>query len=167
MSDYTLGDLIAEFLESCGVEMAFGIASVHNVPMLDAIGRRGKIRFVTPRGEAGAAHMADGYARAGRGLGAVFTSTGPAAANALPGLMESLLACSPVLHFTGQTATAHLGKDQGATQDLPKQQQMLAAVSKATFRIMSADTALETLATLKQRRDTTVSRSDIVDRLAR
>lgn len=145
MPDYTLGDLIAEFLESCGVEMAFGIASVHNVPMLDAIGRRGKIRFVTPRGEAGAAHMADGYARAGGGLGAVFTSTGPAAANAMPGLMESLLACSPVLHFTGQTATAHLGRDQGATHDLPKQQQMLAAVSKATFRIMSADTALETL----------------------
>lgn len=145
MPNYTVGDLVAEFLEGCGVKMVFGLASVHNVPMLDAIGRRGRIRFVTPRGEAGAAHMADGYARASGGLGAVFTSTGPGAANAIPGLMESLLARSPVLHFTGQTATAHLGKDQGTTHDLPKQQQMLAAVSKATFRITSPTTALDTM----------------------
>lgn len=145
MHDYTVGDLIVEFLEASGVEMAFGIASVHNVPMLDAIGRRQQIRFVTPRGEAGAAHMADGYARAGGKLGVVFTSTGPGAANAIPGLMESLLACSPVLHFTGQTATAYLGKDQGTTHDLPKQKQMLDSVSKSTYRIASADTALQTL----------------------
>src|SRR5271166_2980199 len=36
-SDYTVGDLVAEFLTQCGVATAFGIASVHNIPMLDAI----------------------------------------------------------------------------------------------------------------------------------
>ena len=36
-SDYTVGDLVAEFLSQCGVTTAFGIASVHNIPMLDAI----------------------------------------------------------------------------------------------------------------------------------
>ena len=81
-SDYTVGDLVAEFLTQCGVTTAFGIASVHNIPMLDAIGRRNTIRFVMARGELGGAHMADGYARVSGGLGVIFSSTGPGAANA-------------------------------------------------------------------------------------
>jgi acetolactate synthase I/II/III large subunit len=57
-SDCTVGDLVAEFPALCGVRNAFGIASVHNIPMLDAIGRRNAIRFVMARGELGGAHMA-------------------------------------------------------------------------------------------------------------
>ena len=72
-SDYTVGDLVAEFLTQCGVTTAFGIASVHNIPMLDAIGRRNTIRFVMARGELGGAHMADGYARVSGGLGVIFS----------------------------------------------------------------------------------------------
>jgi thiamine pyrophosphate-dependent acetolactate synthase large subunit-like protein len=86
-SDYTVGDLVAEFLSQCGVTTAFGIASVHNIPMLDAIGRRNAIRFMMARGELGGAHMADGYARVSGGLGVIFSSTGPGAANAIGGLI--------------------------------------------------------------------------------
>ena len=50
-TDYTVGDLVAEFLSACGVTTVFGIASVHNIPMLDAIGRRNTIRFMMARGE--------------------------------------------------------------------------------------------------------------------
>ena len=71
-SDYTVGDLVAEFLSACGVTTVFGIASVHNIPMLDAIGRRNTIRFMMARGELGGAHMADGYARVSQGLGRDF-----------------------------------------------------------------------------------------------
>ncbi|HZD26822.1 MAG TPA: thiamine pyrophosphate-binding protein, partial [Alphaproteobacteria bacterium] len=46
MSDYNVGDLVAEFLQQAGVDTAFGVVSVHNIPMLDAIGRRNAIRFV-------------------------------------------------------------------------------------------------------------------------
>ena len=52
---FTVGDLVAEFLQHCGVETAFGVVSIHNIPMLDAIGRRNAIRFVPARGEAGGA----------------------------------------------------------------------------------------------------------------
>ena len=104
-NDYTVGDLVAEFLTRCGVTTVFGIASVHNIPMLDAIGRRNAIRFVMTRGELGGAHMADGYARTSGGLGVLFSSTGPGAANAVGGLIEARFAGSPVLHITGQTAT--------------------------------------------------------------
>ncbi len=94
MSDYTVGDLVAEFLSACGVGTVFGIASVHNIPMLDAIGRRNAIRFVMARGELGGAHMADGYARASGHLGVIFSSTGPGAANAVGGLVEARFASS-------------------------------------------------------------------------
>ena len=104
-SDYTVGDLVAEFLSACGVTTVFGIASVHNIPMLDAIGRRNTIRFMMARGELGGAHMADGYARVNEGLGVIFSSTGPGAANTIGGLIEARFAGSPVLHITGQTST--------------------------------------------------------------
>ena len=61
----TVGELVAAFLEECGVRAAFGVISIHNMPILDAFGRRaaaaaarGKpapIRFVPARSEPGAA----------------------------------------------------------------------------------------------------------------
>ena len=136
---YTVGDLVAEFLTAAGITTAFGIVSVHNIPMLDAIGRRNAIRFVPARGEMGGAHMADGYARAMGGLGVLFSSTGPGAANAVPGLVEAGFAGSPVLHITGQTATRFLGGDTGAVHDLPGQGAMLAAVCKSVHRPLAPD----------------------------
>ena len=67
------GDVIAAFLEASGVRTAFGVISIHNMPILDAIERRGKIRCVRARGEAGARNMADAYARVTGGLGVAFT----------------------------------------------------------------------------------------------
>lgn len=143
--EITVGDLIAEFLDRCDVETVFGIVSVHNIPMFDAIGRRNRIRVVVPRGEAGAAQMADGYARATGKLGVVFSSTGPGAANAVAGLIEAGFAGAPVLHITGQTATAHIGRGHGTVHDVPDQLGMLRSVSKAAFRVTSAEGALGTL----------------------
>ena len=146
MSDtYTVGDLVAEFLQACGVETAFGVISVHNIPMLDGIGRRNAIRFVTARGEAGAGHMADAWARARGELGVLFTSTGPGAANAVGALVEARFAGTPLLHLTGQTATGNLGRDQGTVHEVADQLGMLASVSKTAHRISSPDTAFAIL----------------------
>ncbi|MBU2531330.1 MAG: hypothetical protein KKB37_01220, partial [Alphaproteobacteria bacterium] len=89
MSDYNVGDLVAEFLHQVGIEVVFGVVSVHNIPMVDGMGRRNAVRMVGARGEVGAGHMADGYARARRGLGCFVTSTGPGAANAPGALVEA------------------------------------------------------------------------------
>jgi acetolactate synthase I/II/III large subunit len=140
--DYAVGDLVAEFLSACGVTTAFGIASVHNIPMLDAIGRRNTIRFVMTRGELGGAHMADGYARASGGLGVIFSSTGPGAANAVGGLVEARFAGSPVLHITGQTMTKFADRALGTVHDAYDQSGMLQSVSKAAYRIRTAQQAL-------------------------
>jgi len=144
-SDYTVGDLVAEFLSACGVTTVFGIASVHNIPMLDAIGRRNTIRFMMARGELGGAHMADGYARVAGGLGVIFSSTGPGAANAVGGLIEAHFAGSPVLHITGQTSTRHVDRELGTVHDPADQLGMLASVCKAAYRIRSAQNAIGVL----------------------
>jgi acetolactate synthase I/II/III large subunit len=144
-SDYTVGDLIAEFLSACGVSTVFGIASVHNIPMLDAIGRRNSIRFMMARGELGGAHMADGYARVNQGLGVIFSSTGPGAANTIGGLIEARFAGSPVLHITGQTSTRYVDRGMGSVHDPVDQLGMMASVCKSAYRIRSAQSALGTL----------------------
>ncbi len=139
------GDLVAEFLSGCGVTTAFGIASIHNIPMLDAIGRRNSIRFMMARGELGGLHMADGYARVSGGLGVFFSSTGPGAANTVGGLIEARFAHSPVLHITGHTATRFADRELGTVHDPYDQVGMLRSVGKAAYRIRSAQQAMGVL----------------------
>ncbi len=141
----TVGEVVAAFLERCGADAAFGVISIHNMPILDAIGRRGNMRFVMARGEAGATNMADGYARVGNRLGVSITSTGTAAGNAAGAMVEALTAGSPVLHITGQIEVPYLDRQRAYIHEAHKQPDMLAAVSKAAYRVWSAETALPTL----------------------
>ena len=145
MNEYNVGDLVAEFLHCIGVEDVFGVVSVHNIPMLDAIGRRNYIKMIPARGEMGAGHMADGYARAKNGLGVVFTSTGPGAANVAGAIVEARFSGSAVLHFTGQTATENIDKNQGTVHDVSDQLGMLSSISKAALRIDNPENVLEKL----------------------
>lgn len=145
MSNYNVGDLVAEFLQAAGVDTVFGVVSVHNIPMMDGLGRRNAIRVVGSRGEMGAGHMADAYSRARKSLGCFITSTGPGAANAPGALVEARFAASPVLHLTGQTATANLDKEQGAVHDVMDQLGMLKSTSKSAYRIRAPEMALGVL----------------------
>lgn len=141
----TVGELIAAFLEQCGVQTAFGVISIHNMPILDAIGVRGKIRYVGARGEAGALNMADGLARVSGGLGVAFTSTGTAAGNAAGAMVEALTAGTALLHITGQIETEYLDQDLAYIHEAPDQLSMLSSISKAAFRVRSVETALPTI----------------------
>src|ERR1700761_9290229 len=105
------------------------------MPILDAIGRQGRVRFVPARGEAGAMNMADAFARLSRSLGVVVTSTGTAAGNAAGSQVEALTAGSPVLHITSQIDRPFMDRDRAAIHDVPHQPEMLKSVSKAYFRI--------------------------------
>ena len=131
----TTGDVVAAVLEQLGVTTAFGVISIHNLPVLDAIGRRRRIRFVAARGEAGAMNMADAHARVSNAIGVAVTSTGTGAGNAAGALVEALSAETPLLHLTGQIDTPHLGRGHGFIHETKAQPQMLAAVSKAAFQV--------------------------------
>ena len=137
-----MGDLIAHALAEIGVTTVFGVISIHNMPILDAIARQGRIRFVPARGEAGAMNMADAYARVSRSLGVVITSTGTAAGNAAGSQVEALTAGSPVLHITSQIDRPYMDRDRAAIHDVPRQADMLRAVSKAYFRVWEGRTAV-------------------------
>jgi len=137
-----VGDLIAHALAEIGVTTAFGVISIHNMPILDAIARHNRIRFVPARGEAGAMNMADAYARVSRSLGIVITSTGSAAGNAAGAQLEALTAGSPVLHITSQVDRPYMDRDRAAIHDVPRQADMLRAVSKTCLRVWEPRTAV-------------------------
>ncbi len=139
------GEIVARFLEAQGVRLAFGVISIHNMPMLDAFYRLGKIRFVSARGEAGAANMADSAARVSGTLGVVVTSTGTGSGNAAGALVEAMTAGTPLLHLTGQIDSQWIDKNWGFIHEHPDQQGMLRAVGKGAFRITSPQDAWEVL----------------------
>jgi len=141
----TVGAVVAAFLEQCGVKAAFGVISIHNMPILDAFAQRGTVRFISARGEAGAGNMADAYARSTASLGVCITSTGPAAGNIAGSMVEALTAGAPLLHITGQIETPYLDKGMSYIHEAPDQLTMLKAVSKAALRVRSVETALGTL----------------------
>ena len=141
----TVGDFIARYLADIGVEVMFGVISIHNMPILDAVARQGRIRFVAARGEAGAMNMADAYARVSGGLGVCITSTGTAAGNAAGAQAEALTAGSPVLHITSQVDLAYADRDRAAIHDVPRQPEMLRGVSKAVYRMWDANGAIGVL----------------------
>lgn len=62
MTERTGGDVVVDVLARSGVEVIFGIPSVHNLPIYDAIRRDGRIRVVSVRHEQGAVGAADGFA---------------------------------------------------------------------------------------------------------
>jgi acetolactate synthase-1/2/3 large subunit len=140
-----VGELIARFLEQALVSAAFGVISIHNMPILDAFHRRQKLRFVSSRGEAGACNMADAYARASGGLGVFVTSTGTGAGNAAGALIEAYTASTPLLHLTGQIESEFVDRDLGYIHEAPAQLAMLKSVGKAAFRIRNTESALSVL----------------------
>lgn len=142
--EITVGEAIARTLEQYDVNAVYGIISIHNLPVADAIGRREKIHFVPARGEAGAVTMADAHSRFS-GLGVALTSTGAGAGNAVGALVEAANAGSPLLHITGQVEKAWLDADVGFIHEARDQLGYLRACCKQAFRVNSAGQAVALL----------------------
>lgn len=141
----TVGDIFANLLDAAGVEAVFGVLSVHNLPLLDALSRRAATRYVCARGEAGAVNMADAYARVTGKVGVAVTSTGAGAGNACGALIEAYTAGTPLLHVTGQVNIDYIDRGWGDVHEAKDQLGMLRSACKAAFRVWTADTALGTL----------------------
>jgi acetolactate synthase-1/2/3 large subunit len=133
--DRTGGEAVVAALEALGVQHVFGIVSVHNLPIVDALSRS-SIEMVAVRHEQGAAHAADGYARATGRLGVALTSTGPGAANAMGGLLEAYHASSRVLMITGQSETRWLDKGRSTIHEFPRQLEMLRTVTRRSEQVL-------------------------------
>lgn len=145
--EFTTADAIVKELVLAGVEVAFGIVSIHNMPIYDAILREGSIHLVCSRGESGAVNMADGYARATGKLGVVITSTGTGAGNAAGSLVEAWAAGVPLLHLTGEVASPYLGTGRGYIHEMKDQLSMMEGASKQAMRLRKPE---QTSAVVKQ-----------------
>src|SRR5712672_2739114 len=93
-----------------GVTDVFGYPGGAILPAYDAL-RKFPIRHILVRHEQGAAHMADGYARASGKVGVAIATSGPGATNLVTGIATAMLDSSPVVCITGQVASPGLGTD--------------------------------------------------------
>jgi acetolactate synthase-1/2/3 large subunit len=135
----TGGDVLVQVMKRHGIDTAFGVISVHNLPLIEAVSR--DLRFVEMRHEAAVVNAADGYARATGGIGVAITSTGTGAGNAAGSMVEALTAGSRVLHITGQVDSEYLGAPRGVIHEFPGQRKMLEAISTFTATVTDADLA--------------------------
>jgi len=97
-------------LEGEGVSVVFGYPGGAILPAYDAL-RKFPIRHVLVRHEQGAAHMADGYARASGKVGVAVATSGPGATNLVTGIATAMLDSVPIVCITGQVSSKVLGTD--------------------------------------------------------
>ncbi len=108
-----MADLMVAYLEQLGIEYVFGIPGGAIEPLYNALARserRGGIRHVLARHEAGAASMADGYARETGKLGVCISTSGPGATNLITAVATAYDNNIPLLVVTGQPALPSFGK---------------------------------------------------------
>jgi acetolactate synthase I/II/III large subunit len=109
--------IVWESLERLGVQLVFGYPGGAILPTYDAL-TRSSIRHVLARHEQGATHMADGYARAGGGVGVALATSGPGATNMVTGIATAMMDSSPIVCITGQVGSQLIGSDAFQETDI-------------------------------------------------
>jgi acetolactate synthase-1/2/3 large subunit len=106
----TGAQIVWECLVKEGVETVFGYPGGAILPTYDAM-LDYPVRHVLVRHEQGAAHMADGFARASGRVGVAIATSGPGATNLTTGIATAMLDSSPTVFITGQVSSKVLGSD--------------------------------------------------------
>ncbi|MFN8485022.1 MAG: thiamine pyrophosphate-binding protein [Anaerolineae bacterium] len=132
----TGGQAVVQTLKQEGVDLVFGIASVHMLPVYDALRDEPTIRLVVPRHEMAGGFMADGYSRVSGRTGVYLTSTGPGAANSAGAVVESWISSTRTLQLTGQVETEYLDRGLGVLHEVPNQLGMFEAMGACAARIV-------------------------------
>ncbi len=113
----TGAQIIVSALEHAGVDVVFGYPGGQVIPLYDAI-YDAKFKHILTRHEQGAAHAADGYARATGKVGVVIATSGPGATNLVTGIATANMDSVPLLAVTGQVPTAAIGNDTFQEADI-------------------------------------------------
>ena len=110
-------EVLLQALVDEGVEVMFGLPGGANLPIYQHLPAT-PIRHVLVRHEQGAAHMADGYARASGRVGVCLATSGPGALNLVTGLATAQFDSVPVVALTGQVANSAIGTDAFQESDV-------------------------------------------------
>jgi acetolactate synthase I/II/III large subunit len=129
--------MILEALEREGVEYIFGYPGGANLPIYQHLPEHPKLRHILVRHEQGAAHMADGFARASGKPGVVFATSGPGALNLITGLCTAYMDSVPMVAITGQVPSTVVGRDAfqesdviGATSSVTKHSYLVTKIDQ-------------------------------------
>jgi len=107
----TGAEIVWECLAREGVSHVFGYPGGAILPVYDAIWKYPQVHHTLVRHEQGAAHMADGFARASGKVGVAIATSGPGATNLVTGIATAMLDSSPIVCITGQVGSKLIGSD--------------------------------------------------------
>src|SRR6187401_3629542 len=133
--------IIWNVLEQLGVEVVFGYPGGAIMPAYDAMIQY-PIRHVLVRHEQGAAHMADGYARASGRVGVCIATSGPGATNLVTGIANAMMDSVPIVCITGQVSSKSLGSDAFQEVDITG---VTLPITKHNYLVTRADEIAPTL----------------------
>ena len=108
---------LLESLKAEGVEVVFGYPGGAVLTLYDEVYKM-KFPHILTRHEQGAAHAADGYARASGKVGVAFATSGPGATNLVTGIATAHMDSVPMVCITGQVANPYIGKDSFQEADI-------------------------------------------------
>jgi len=137
MSKMSGGEALVNSLVREGVEVIFGLPGVQMYGVVSAIKENPAIKMIVPRHEQATTYMADGYARASRGIGVAMVVPGPGLYNAAAGLSTAYSVSSQVLMIAGQIPRATIGKNLGGLHEVNDQLETIKPVTKFQKRIMN------------------------------
>src|ERR671918_2574689 len=107
----TGAEIFCESLRREGVKTVFGLPGGVVLKIFDVLCQQKDIELVLTRHEQGAAHMAEGYAKATGRAGVVLVTSGPGMTNIVTGLADAYMDSVPLVAFTGQVSTNLIGND--------------------------------------------------------
>jgi acetolactate synthase I/II/III large subunit len=138
----TGAQILWECLIDEGVKHVFGYPGGAILPAYDALCQYPQIHHVLVRHEQGATHMADGYARAGGGVGVAIATSGPGATNMVTGIATAMMDSSPIVCITGQVGSKFLGTDAFQETDITG---ITLPITKHNFLVKRAEDIAPTL----------------------
>ena len=107
----TGAEIFVESLKQEGVDVVFGIPGGVVLKIFDVLHQQKDVEVILTRHEQGAAHMAEGYAKATGKAGVCLVTSGPGMTNIVTGLADAFMDSVPLVAFTGQVSTSLIGND--------------------------------------------------------
>ena len=139
MAKKTGAEILWECLVREGVEVVFGLPGGAIMPVYDAM-LYYPVHHVLVRHEQGAAHMADGYARASGKVGVALATSGPGATNLVTGIATAMMDSSPIVCITGQVHAHLIGGDAFQETDVTG---ITLPITKHNYLVTSAEEVAE------------------------
>ena len=137
------GDILIRALKDAGVKDVWGYPGGAALHVYDAIFRQDKIEHILVRHEQGAAHAADGYARATGKPGVVLVTSGPGATNTITGIATAFMDSIPMVVLSCQVASHLIGTDAFQETDMVG---VSRPIVKHSFLVTRAEDIAETIA---------------------